>query len=137
MSSTDNRKSYARLLRRTWLGYWVMLFVATHVPLPGPVALHIKGGDKVLHFAVFMVLVLLGGTAWRLGRGGLSFAGLWAWFLVYAAYGAIDEWSQQWVGRSASMGDWLADLAGVAVATVILMATGLRWSSAKGDRPPP
>jgi VanZ family protein len=96
-----------------WLlaGYWLMLFAATHMPknLPGVPSGH---GDKLAHFSAYAVLAGLIATTWQLSAGVLTFAHLrWAW-IVIAAYGAIDEWTQLAVGRDASLLDWLADCAG-------------------------
>ena len=63
----------------------------------------------------------LGGRYLRLAHDPVSAARLVAWVGVYAAYGAVDEWLQSHVGRTMSVGDWLADVAGVAIATGVLI----------------
>ncbi len=102
-----------------WLGYWVLLFVLTHVPVP-PHALHVPaGGDKALHFGLFFGLTLLGDRWLRASRRLPSVAALAAWAVAYAAYAGLDEWLQRFVGRTPSVWDWWADLSGIAVGTLL------------------
>lgn len=103
-----------------WIGYWVGLFVVTHVPLGGKGPTVVPFADKLVHFGLYFVLVALGGRHLFATGRGRSLALLLTWAVVYAAYGAVDEWLQQFVGRTMSAGDWLADLTGVAAATVVL-----------------
>jgi len=42
--------------------------------------------------------------------------------IAAAAYGAFDELTQPLFGRSASWGDWLADMVGAAVAVIVFEA---------------
>jgi VanZ family protein len=124
-------KSSVPLRSRTlaWLGFWGLMFVATHVPLGGAGELRVPHGDKVVHFGMFFLLALLG--SWRLaGRGLLTWRRLLAWGLAYAMYAVIDESLQPLVGRTASLSDWLADVAGVAVAQ-LLVGLRLRNSGAR------
>jgi VanZ family protein len=95
-------------------GYWLTLAIATHLPketttLPG------GGFDKAAHLGAFAVLAVLCAGAWppTIRRRSLSQL-LWISILV-AVYGAIDEWTQSFVGRQTSLGDWLADVAGAAI----------------------
>ena len=67
--------------------------------------------DKVVHLGLFSVLGgALAWGAWKSGRGVTPVL-----FLVLGfAYGALDEWHQSFVpGRDPSVGDFLADCAGV------------------------
>ncbi|UCF34167.1 MAG: VanZ family protein [Phycisphaerales bacterium] len=98
-----------------------------HIPKVGMGELAIKGGDKVLHFCLYFLLAWLGGkaVAWRSGRLRLSHLVLWS--LIYIVYGGLDEWTQQYVGRTTSLHDWLADSAGVASAAVLL------WFTSRGS----
>jgi hypothetical protein len=108
---------------RSWLSigiwvilasYWIALFIATHVPmemvlLPGGVS------DLVPHFITYAVLAVLFGVALQVTArqvNGRHFVAAWVLLVVY---GAIDEVTQPLVGRQASLLDWLADAAGVAV----------------------
>lgn len=107
-----------RLWQLLLAGYWITLFVATHVPQDFP---GVPGGqsDKVAHFAAYAVLAALFATTWQLSAGVLTKVHLrWAWILT-AAYGGIDEWTQLFVGREASFLDWLADAAGAAAGLAV------------------
>ena len=113
------------LRRALWtatLAYWALLFVLTHKP-PAPPK---EGGinDKLQHALAFGAgSFLLGVTLWASGRAGRSPATVPAWVLILVAlYGAADELTQPIVGRVADPGDWLADLAGAAVAAAVLYA---------------
>jgi len=97
-----------------WAG---VLFLSSAVPdWPYSVAaLHLP--DKALHFAVYSVL----GATLAHGRfhaaPGVPHAGMVA---LGTLYGATDEWHQAYVpGRTPSVGDWAADVAGVAVGYTI------------------
>ena len=61
---------------------------------------------------MYLVLALLGGRYLRSTGRRLTWEVLALWASVYIAFGALDEWLQQFVGRTASVGDWLADLLG-------------------------
>jgi len=65
------------------------------------------GVDKVGHFTMYGALGFLAGTA----------AGaVWAPAAAVSAFGAFDEWHQQFVPkRSMDLRDWLADSAGALV----------------------
>ena len=43
------------------------------------------------------------------------------WAAVYIAYAVLDEWLQQFVGRTTSFVDWLADVAGVLAMSLALL----------------
>ncbi|MHC4697691.1 MAG: VanZ family protein [Planctomycetota bacterium] len=107
-----------------WIGYWAALFVVTHRPLGAGVDLLVPGADKVIHSALYFVLALLGGWHMRSKGRRPSWTHLIAWAGVYAAYAGFDEWLQQFVERTPSLWDWIADVAGVAAATVILARKG-------------
>ncbi len=106
------------------------LFVVMHIRITRPASATIEHGDKVIHFGLYLMLVVLGTRHLRARVGGVSLAALLAWAVVYAAYGALDEWLQQFVDRSMSFHDWLADFAGVIVATVAAFVTGRSRSKA-------
>jgi VanZ family protein len=103
---------------RNWLivliGYWLALFVATHLPRNAP---RLPGNppDKLLHFAAYAGLGALVATVLHLAIGRLTLRHLGMAWLAIAAYGALDEWTQVSVGRDASIGDWLADVIGAAI----------------------
>ncbi len=79
--------------------------------------------DKILHFLLYSAL---GATlAWGRARMRRPVPH-WAVVSVGMVYGLVDEWHQSFVpGRSPSLGDALADLAGT-VAGYALVA-GLLW----------
>ena len=115
-----------------WLGYWVALFVLTHTPtsgLPGP---RIEHADKVIHFALYFLLTWLGNRAATSTPRAVSV--LFRWALAYAIFAALDEWSQTLVGRTPSLMDWFADLAGVTAATVWWWARSMRNASSRLGR---
>lgn len=103
---------------RTWrvllACYWLTLLVLTHFPPAGlmsPATRH----DKIAHLVAFAVLAAMLATTWQLSAGRLTPPQLgWAWLAVIV-YAALDEWTQTFVGREASVGDWLADAAGAFV----------------------
>lgn len=95
-------------------GYWLALLVATHLPVAGAT---LRGGvsDKFAHVAAFAVLAAVFATTWQLTAGRLTFSHLcWVWVVV-VLYGALDEWTQDMVGRQASFADWLANASGAAL----------------------
>lgn len=106
-----NRLRYALPLGWAVLIYWFSdqpRWVVTVPPWPGI--------DKVLHAAVFGILVLLGLWARRARSGREALCLL----LLGCAYGALDEWHQSFVpGRSADIWDVLADVLGCVVATAL------------------
>lgn len=93
--------------------YWLVLFVATHIPMQGrsPRA-PIKDLDKGEHALAFAGLsFLLCATGAALGLGPLR--ALTLVLIIVACYGAIDEVTQLLVpSRSADWRDWLADITG-------------------------
>lgn len=120
MARMDRWTTLRRRATWLWLAYWVMAFALTHVPKvpnPGRVIPH---GDKLAHFLLYFVLVILGDWAIR-GRGRRPAVRTYiTWAIAYACYAGVDEWLQQFVHRHASVGDWIADLSGILVATLLL-----------------
>lgn len=126
----DWSAAWDRWYRRTLAAYWVFLFCATHFPrprLPGT----LPQEDKLVHFVAFGVLAFL---LWRCAetyKRELS-----GWFPVIAllglaAYGALDEYLQQFVNRNTSVIDWLANVAGV-VTALALLEFQRRWRTRAG-----
>lgn len=96
--------------------YWAGIFTLTHLP---PKAVHVPTGrDKVIHLGVYGILGILLFAALRASRWSLrqTAIGVLGMGMVY---GIIDELTQLFVGRSADIADWLADLAGIATAVII------------------
>lgn len=117
------RRARRRLLQ--WLSYWVLIFVATHIPtVPGLAAPRFT--DKVVHFGLYAVLTILGGRWYSAPGRTPSLRGLIGWATIYVAYAAFDEWLQGYTLRSPSLVDFLADAAGVTIATLWLARKHLR-----------
>ena len=94
------------------LGYWVALFIATHIPLtrmplPGQ-------SDKSAHFLAYAGLAIL--FCWWSLHGERKW---WSVFLILAAYAVVDELLQYPVNRHPdvwdALADWVGVLAGIAV----------------------
>ncbi|MHC4562254.1 MAG: VanZ family protein [Planctomycetota bacterium] len=116
---------------------WLVAFAATHVsvgavrriPLPsaGDTTLHLVG--YMLLTAIFLVTLVAHGLA-RQTR-------LLVVPIVMLAYASVDEWTQPLIGRSATVAEWLADLAGAAISLTVLelcLAMGQRFFPRKPDR---
>jgi VanZ family protein len=104
---------------------WLTQFVLTHLPGLGPLSPSTRF-DEMVHGLGFAVLAFMLATTWRLNSGELSWARLgWAW-LVLLLYAAVDEWTQQFVGRTTSMSDWWADIIGAMIG-LALYAISRRW----------
>ena len=88
--------------------------------MPAGFALPVSWADKAAHMVAYFFLALLGGWHHRRADRRLSAAWLIGWGCIYAAYGALDEWLQPFVGRTLSLSDWLADVAGIATAMLLL-----------------
>jgi VanZ family protein len=100
---------------------WLTLFIATHLPAGTP-GLPGEGIDKLTHLAAFAVLSAIFAATWEFSSGRLTWRHLlWAW-LIITAYGAFDEWTQDFVGRNTSAADWLADATGAALGLFVFIA---------------
>ncbi len=121
MTPTPERRWRRPLSWWLWTGYWFSLFVVMHIPIRGMGLRVVPYGDKIIHFVAYCLLAWLGGRHLLATRRSGAVAALFMWAAVYATYASADEWLQSFVGRTMSLDDWLADLLGVAVATVVLM----------------
>lgn len=101
--------------RGVLLGIWIVLAILTHIPVPQS-APQIRNLDKLIHLLIYFPLGLLLPTC-RV-RGCQSG---WVCVLVIALYGIIDELWQIPVGRTASVLDWLADLAGASLGCLVVI----------------
>lgn len=120
MAANSEDSPRQRRSLRLWIGYWLGMFVVMHVPIVPRGAMAVQHGDKVTHFVLYFLLTWLGARYWRARGRRMSVGVLLGWAAVYTAYAAADEWLQQFVGRTTSMSDWVADVTGVVVATAIL-----------------
>lgn len=100
--------------------YWPTIFILAHIPIPYLVR---KAGvsDKALHYLAYLILFFLlwfavspdKKVSWRR-------AVAWWVFFVVAGYGALDEWLQSYMaGRSASIADFYANLAGMVTGLIL------------------
>ncbi len=113
-------------------GYWVALFVATHVPLPPKTFAH--GTDKSAHFLAYAGLTLLMGTWMCVRRPEQSRGRRYAVIVgVLSLYAVLDELLQIPVGRSAELYDAIADWIGIAFG-IVCIAVAERISLVGADR---
>ena len=91
-------------------GYWLALFVATHLPhVPAPFAA--PGADKWEHLGAYGTLAFL--LAIRQSfRQESNWKSLVRIAAIAALYGMFDELTQIPVGRHADVMDWFADVTG-------------------------
>lgn len=96
---------------------FVIAFAGTH--LPGPQVGTVGGPDKLLHALGYLCLgaSLALALAARLASARVRVAWCCGVLTVYAA---LDELTQPLVGRDASLGDWLADVAGLLLSVVLV-----------------
>jgi len=107
--------------------YWPTLFVFAHIPVP-QVVREADVSDKSLHFLGYLVLVYLLWFAVR-GNEKVNWRRAWPWWVlgIMAAYGVLDEWSQNYVaGRTCDVRDFLADVVGT-MAGLILFSVFTFW----------
>ena len=108
--------------------YWPVIFWLTHIPVPD-VARQSGMSDKTMHVLAYFVLTFLIWFAispyqkvkWNLKK-------VWVLLAVVIWYGAIDEYLQGRVGRSADVMDFVADLFGMVLALGVLSIFGF-WSA--------
>ena len=103
-------------------GYWLLIFVATHVPnpedLPAP-----DVSDKLLHFSAYFVLYALLSVRHRLLTGDWPDCPRQGWLLLLTStYAALDELLQMLaiVNRHADWLDGIADCGGLLTAAAIV-----------------
>jgi VanZ family protein len=110
-------KGIARKSRILAVLFLIVLFIATH--LPSAHAPSVNYWDKALHFSGYAVL-----TVFVLFAAGFSFHRLnprhyFAVWLAAIVYGAIDEWTQPFAGRTCDVNDWAADVLGATSGIII------------------
>jgi VanZ family protein len=110
-----------RLLRKTlWtttIAYWVFLVVITHIPQPR--IPRVPMTDKTAHLIAYFVLASLLSLSFWAAHPDRRFTWLWV-LAICAAYGAIDEVSQDWVNRYSSWADYWADCIGASVGVALI-----------------
>jgi VanZ family protein len=109
---------------KTWqvvlVCYWLALFIGTHIPSEAPL-LPTNDWDKAAHVAAFAGLAVLVATTWQLAAGHLTARHLGVVWLVIVLYAALDEWTQSFVRRDASVWDWAADALGAAIGLILFV----------------
>ena len=92
---------------------------------PNPDVPDVGSGDKVVHAALYAVLTLL--VARAEPRHVRRLASAAAIIAAGSAFGALDEWHQQFIpGRSRSTDDWVADTIGAALGAAVTLARATR-----------
>ena len=115
---------------RRWLpglGWAALIVAGTSVPAPD-VPQSPDGTDKVVHLLAYAILGWLLTRAavaeWPQRRPAVLAAALVA---AIGAFGALDEIHQRFIpGRFADTADWLADITGATLATVLTIAARSR-----------
>jgi len=108
----------------------------THIPQSSvPRVFQVNGLDKLQHVVAYG---LIAGLFLRSLRTPAHPAVLVIGFVVLAAIGALDELTQPWVNRTASVLDYLSDLAGVAIAYLVfsmraISARKAAWQRGQSD----
>lgn len=100
--------------------YWPLVFTLTHIPVPD-IARKSGMSDKTMHVMAFFALTFLVWCAvspYR--RIEWHRAKTWWVFGALAAYGAMDEYLQSFVGRGACVDDFIANLFGITLAMGVL-----------------
>ena len=100
--------------------------------LPGTVGSLPVGTDKLVHGGLYLILGL--SLAWGKEKTRLRVP-MVLLLLMGVGYGALDEWHQSFVaGRDVSVGDWVADSAGVIIGLLLFSSFSSR--SRVKERPP-
>jgi len=108
--------------------YWPLIFWLTHIPVPD-VARQSGIGDKTMHVMAYFALTFLIWFAispYEKVQWGKK--KVWLLLGVIVWYGAIDEYLQGRVGRSADVMDFVADLFGLMLSLGLLSLLNF-WSA--------
>ncbi|MCJ7692187.1 MAG: VanZ family protein [Sedimentisphaerales bacterium] len=93
------------------VGFTAIVVLLTHIPQEAmPPQLQIIGLDKLAHILAYGAITYLFVLSLRTSPRLLSASLL---FLAILGIGAIDELTQPFFSRTASLADWLADIIGV------------------------
>ena len=119
-----------RWLRVWLLGWWVLIFTATHTPIPPPAG-EAAVPDKSIHFGMYAVLGALL-VLWEGWRVPLTWRRCGASLGILAGYAVVDELLQIPVGRSAEWLDGAADLLGGTAGVSIAAFAQWLWLGVSG-----
>jgi len=109
------------------------VLAATHIPQEMmPKELQVRMLDKVEHAVSYGVIAFFGLMSFR---RPLSFKVMTLILLAGALVGAVDEVTQPLVHRTASVVDWAADLAGIAIACGVFGLLRLRRREPRAPAP--
>ncbi|KKC27482.1 hypothetical protein [Sphingomonas sp. SRS2] len=111
---------YRRIRVRLFWGLTAFAYVAAI--MPGEDAPDFRAGDKTNHIIAFLVLTLVGRTAYRRKPAWLLASGLSLFGIVIELTQAIPVFQ-----RDASVWDWLADSSAILVALGIAILTEKRF----------
>jgi VanZ family protein len=110
-------------------GYWVLLFISTHIPANALMA-KLHQSDKVLHCGAFTCLAFL--IAWAVPTNtARMMQNVWIAGVIAILYAGADELLQIPVGRTADWQDFWADCLGVCIGLVCY--TAIRAALVKTD----
>ncbi|MEZ6055594.1 MAG: VanZ family protein [Planctomycetaceae bacterium] len=98
------------LPRFVLLGYWVLIFTLTHIPIV-PTKMPAQVNDKVVHFCMYFGLAFLL-PLWSGWLRPMTVRGFASGLLILFAYAVTDELLQIPVGRSCEFFDGVADMIG-------------------------
>ena len=108
--------------------YWPVIFWLTHIPVPD-IARQSGMSDKTMHVLAYFVLTfLIWFTISPYEKVQWSKKKVWLLLGVIVWYGAIDEYLQGRVGRSADVMDFVADLFGLVLGLGLLSLLNF-WSA--------
>ena len=115
----EKRKVY--LVYVPLIVYWIMLFIATTIPVSSLPSVDVS--DKLKHFGAFLGLSVLLSLTLIYQNKILLFKKYFmiAAFVISSLYGLLDEIHQSFVpGRNSEFLDWFADSVGAAIGVVII-----------------
>lgn len=116
MKSNKEQKFFTFLL----VFYWLGIFVATHIPIPGWTR-KMGVSDKIMHFVAYLILTSLLWFSTSFKQKA-NWKKLYPWLVSIAIllYGAVDELLQHFVKRSIDAADFAANAFGLATAMLII-----------------
>lgn len=111
--------------------YLAIAFGLTHAPSGDIDFVPNFLSDTILHGTGYAILGILSIWAAAAPRRALTAPIVIGVYLSILAYGAVDERTQPWVGRSCESADWLADAAGALVGIALAVAVHRSWMNTR------